>query len=123
MKNPLFTISSILLIVFLGYLIANRNPPNMNTPKAKAGAENEVVLNKIKSEPKVKDAVITDSNILYVGVADDGTRRDGYAEYLCQVLKDINSDVYQVKVVRYGSHNSRDKDNAYGVLLGESRCR
>lgn len=84
--------------------------------------ENEKLLAVIKSEPKVKDAVITDADVLYVGVADDGTRRDGYAEYLCQVLKDNNSTINRVKVVRAGSHNDPNKDNAYGVLLGETNC-
>lgn len=84
---------------------------------------NEKLLRTIKAEPKVKDAVITDADVLYVGVQDDGTKRDGYAQYLCQVLKDNHSTVSRVKVVRAGSHNDPDKDNAYGVLLGESTCQ
>lgn len=76
----------------------------------------------VYAEQKVKDAVITDANVLYVGVQDDGTRRDGYAEYLCQLVRKNNGTVDRVKVVRAGSHTDPERDNAYGVLLGESIC-
>ncbi len=89
----------------------------------KAEKDNEKILGLVKSEPKVKDAVITDSDVLYVGVIDDGTKRDGYADYLCQVLKDNQSGIGRVKVVKLNSQNDPNKDNAYGVLLGESWCK
>ncbi len=84
--------------------------------------ENEKALDAILTEPKVKDAVITDADVLYASVLDDGTRRDGYAEYLCQVLGDYKTTVKRVKVVKYNSTNDQDRDNAYGVLLGEAMC-
>lgn len=80
-------------------------------------------LDAIKQEPKVKDAVITDANVLYVAVIDDGTSRDLYADYLCQVLSDYSSDIKSVKIVKFGSTNSPKKDNAYGILLGQSWCK
>lgn len=83
---------------------------------------NSVALEKIKEEPKVKDAVITDANVLYVGVVNDGTNRDGYASYCCIVMNELNSSVKRVKVVEFGSYNSPNRDNAYGILLGESSC-
>jgi hypothetical protein len=90
---------------------------------AQSEEQPKTILELVKSEPKVKDAVITDADVLYVGVLDDGTRRNGYAEYLCQLLKDNNSSIDRVKVVRFNSHNDPNKDNAYGVLLGESWCK
>ncbi|ABD90584.1 hypothetical protein [Mannheimia haemolytica] len=54
----------------------------------------ELARNKVKQifisdeEPKVKDATWTAPFIFKVGVFDDGTKRDGYAEYVCQVLYD-----------------------------------
>lgn len=39
-------------------------------------------------EPKVKDATWTAPDIFKVGVFDDGSRRNGYAEYVCMVLYD-----------------------------------
>lgn len=74
-------------------------------------------------EPKVKDHVLTDSKVLYIGVVDDGSKRDGLASYFCQLMKDNNISVDRVKIVEYGSQNSPNRDNAYGVLLGESWCK
>ena len=84
---------------------------------------NEKILGLVKSEPKVKDAVITDADVLYVIVIDDGTKRDGYAEYLCQVLKDNQSDIGRITVVKQISQNDPNKDTTYGVVLGESNCK
>lgn len=108
-----------LIYPLLAALLVSCGPTAKDAEKEKANA---ALLSVIKAEPKVKDAVITDADVLYVGVADDGTRRDGYAEYLCRVVKDNHGTVNRVKVVRAGSHNSPDKDNAYGKLLGESTC-
>ena len=41
---------------------------------------------KSKDEPIAKDALWTSNNIFKVGVIDDGTLRDGYASYSCEVL-------------------------------------
>lgn len=82
----------------------------------------QAALNAVKKEKKVKEAIMTEANVLYVSVFDDGTRRDGYAEYLCSVLKDYGVQM-RIKVVKFGSTNSPKKDNAYGILLGESWCK
>lgn len=96
---------------------------NVNNERFSSDADyNNKALKEIQKEPKVKEALITEANVLYVSVIDDGTRRDGYAEYLCQVLKDNKSSIHKVKIVKYGSTNSENRDNAYGVLLGESNC-
>ncbi len=84
---------------------------------------NEQLLQVIQSDKKIKDATITSADVLYVSVVDDGTRRDGYAEYLCQVLKDNQSTVGRVKVIKVNSSKDPNRDNAYGVLLGESYCK
>jgi len=76
----------------------------------------------IKKEQKVKDAIMTEANVLYAVIVDDGTRRDGYAEYLCSVLKKYGVSM-RVKLVKFGSTNDPKKDNAYGILLGESWCK
>lgn len=74
-------------------------------------------------EPSVKDYVLTDSEVLYIGVVDDGSKRDGLASYFCQQMKDNSISVDRVKIVEYGSQNNPNRDNAYGVLLGESWCK
>lgn len=40
------------------------------------------------SEPTALDAVWTDKAVFKVGVVDDGSNRDGYAQYVCEVLAD-----------------------------------
>lgn len=83
---------------------------------------NKIALEEIRKEPKVKEAVITDANVLYVTVEDDGTNRDGYASYICEILKEKKATTNWVKVVKVNSTNDANADNAYGVLLGESHC-
>ncbi len=83
---------------------------------------NKAALEQIKKEPKIKEAIITDANVLYVSVEDDGTNRDGYATYLCEILKENKASTSWVKVVKVNSINEENSDNAYGVLLGESNC-
>ncbi len=83
---------------------------------------NKTALEEIKKEPKIKEAIITDANVLYVSVEDDGTKRDGYAEYLCGILKENEASTSWVKVVKVNSINEENSDNAYGVLLGEANC-
>lgn len=75
-------------------------------------------LVKSGNEPKIKDATwATDSN-LYVGVIDDDTRRDGFADYICSVAGDhgVQPELVKVidilKLVRTGKF----------VELGKSRC-
>ena len=112
-------------IIFMYWLFKTQQ----SEPSDKGVQESEQILEKrdkaldaVIAEPKVKDAVITDADVLYASVLDDGTRRDGYAEYLCQLLGDYKTTVKRVKVVKYNSTNDPDRDNAYGVLLGEAMC-
>ena len=117
----LILIASVLIIGFV--FSDNSNDVDAGAATNHGAAyNNDAALAAIKAEPKVKDAYITDVGVLYASVIDDGTRRDGYASYLCQVLKDNNSSAKRVKVVKLGSSNDPNRDNAYGVLLGESWC-
>ncbi len=83
---------------------------------------NKLALDEIRKESKVKEAVITDENVLYVSVEDDGTKRDGYANYLCEILREKEASTSWVKVIQVNSSNAPNADNAIGVLLGESQC-
>lgn len=56
-------------------------------------------LVKSGSEPKVKDATWATDRNLYVGVIDDKTRRDGFAEYICSVAGDHGVTPELVKVI------------------------
>lgn len=104
----------------------NNNVSSSSTPSSTVSgslAGNEKALAEIRKEPKVFEAIITDANVLYVSVTDDGTRRDGYASYLCEILRENGAKASRVKVVKVNSTNHPDRDNAYGVLLGESWCK
>lgn len=81
------------------------------------------VKQKIKTlmldEPKVKDYVYTDANVLYASVVDDGTSRNGYAQYLYYELKGKGIKPFKVVIVKLGSQKDPKRENAYGVKLGE----
>ena len=114
----------IVLIGLVYFMNSNsNNDNNANSSSTNTNTNNEKALIEIRKEKKVKEAIITEANVLYVSVADDGTRRDGYAEYLCQILKENGSNINWVKVTKVNSTNDPNRDNAYGVLLGESHCR
>lgn len=72
-------------------------------------------------EKTAKDAVWTSRDIFKVGVINDGSRRDGYADYVCQVLYDYGFKgkkvwVQVIDIVKL----TRNGD---WVKLGESRCQ
>ena len=107
----------LLSLLLLLSLIACSESPNPNSIP-----ENKAALEEIKKEPKVKEALLTDADVLYISVDDDGTKRDGYASYICEVLREHKSTTKWVKVVKFSSSNDANADNAYGILLGESNC-
>lgn len=121
MKKPLNIILLVLLAILIIFVIA----PSIyygNKEKNENVGRNEKLKTVMSNEPRVKDFVLTDANVLYISVLDDGTRRDGFAEYFCQQMKDNQIKVERVKIIRYGSQKDPNRDNAYGVLIGESMC-
>ncbi|EGQ8491662.1 hypothetical protein NM092_002546 [Vibrio cholerae] len=71
-------------------------------------------------EPKVKDATWTAPDIFKVGVFDDGSRRNGYAEYVCMVLYDhgLKGKKVWVHVVDI----EKVINDKRFVKLGEAQC-
>lgn len=54
---------------------------------------------KSDQEPTIKDAMFDTEKQLKVSVADDGSNRDGFAEYVCSAIDErFNSDGYMVTV-------------------------
>lgn len=75
---------------------------------------------KSDQEPSVEDAVFTSDSILSLGMLDDGSNRDGFAEYACQVLIsdfDVKEDVY-VKIIDIAKLVRTDK----WIKMGEHYC-
>lgn len=83
----------------------------------------EAVLRQFKSpaEKTAKDALWTSPSMFKVGVLDNGSSRDGYASYVCEVVAErglagrgISVQVIDIqKLVRTNKW----------VALGEARCR
>jgi aspartokinase len=113
----------VIVLIGLVYFMNSNSNTDKKTNTSTNNTNNDKALIEIRKEKKVKEAIITEANVLYVSVVDDGTRRDGYAEYLCQILKENGSNINWVKVTKVNSTNDPNRDNAYGVLLGESHCQ
>jgi hypothetical protein len=135
-KKPFLIIGGILVLGLFGKMcggneekVTTQTEINSTTTSTKVenpNAEkeaNEKALIAIRKEKKVAEAFLSDANVLYISVKDDGTRRDGYAEYICQVIKENGSKIDRVKVTKVGSTNDPNRDNAYGILLGECYCK
>jgi hypothetical protein len=85
----------------------------------KAETEQRKVLKLVRAEALVKQALITEADVLYVAVEDDGSRRDEYASYLCGLIKNQTTSIKKVKVVAVKKARERAND----VPLGESSCQ
>lgn len=78
-------------------------------------------LFKSNEEKTTKDAVWTAKNIFKVGVINDGTNRNGYAQYVCSVLYDYDFKgkgiwVQVIDIVKLTRNNK-------WVKLGDVRCK
>lgn len=109
------------IIFFVIYLLNESNESNLSETKSHQGNAN--ALKEMKKEALIKEALITDAGVLYVTVLDDGTNRNGYASYLCEILREKNAEATIVKIIKVNSTKDPKRDNAYGILLGESRCK
>ncbi|WP_372828839.1 hypothetical protein [Psychrobacter maritimus] len=72
-------------------------------------------------EPTVLDATWTDDRILKIGVKDDDSRRDGFAEYACGEINnqfDAKEQGIWVQIIDY---NKLMKTKEW-VKLGEAHC-
>jgi hypothetical protein len=85
-------------------------------------ADSKKIKEELKEWTEVKDIVLTDANVLYIAILDDGVKKDVYADYVCTFLKSKRIKVDMVKIVKYGSMKDPKRDNAYGVLLGKCFC-
>jgi len=72
-------------------------------------------------EPKVKDAIWTSETIFKVGLLDNGTSRDGYASYVCEVLYEYGFKGRSIWVQAIDI--AVLKRTGKWVKLGEARCR
>lgn len=71
------------------------------------------------AEPNVKDATWTSDTMLKVGMLDNKTPRDGFAQYLCEELASRGIRGVSVQVIDIALLVRSDK----WVKLGQARCR
>lgn len=69
-------------------------------------------------EPRVKDAIWSDKKVFKIGVIDDGSSRDGYAQYVCTILKGHKLKNILVRVIDY----QKVIDGEW-VNLGTAHCK
>lgn len=137
-KTSLFTwlVTIFIVLVVVSAITTKDNRPPSNevsavgqidkpTPKAtdamQSQREKVQALFQGNEEPTAKDALWTSNTIFKVGVIDDGTPRDGYASYICQVLyehgfRGKNVWVQVIDIVKLTRNND-------WVKLGESHCQ
>ena len=119
MKVKLVSFLSLTLLVLCFISCGDSTP----VEKPQDNANNKSALEEIRKEKNISEAFLNDANVLYVSVADDGTKRDGYAMYICGILAEHKATVKMVKVMKVGSINDPNATNAYGIQLGESMCK
>lgn len=82
----------------------------------------QAVVEHFKTKEKIaKDSVWTSSTMFKVGVLDDGTPRDGYAQYVCEVLSDFGfkGKGVEVKIIDVAKLVRTDK----WETLGSAQCK
>lgn len=86
-------------------------------PLAAQTAEQKAFAKKlVQDEATIKDALWMTANNLYVGVIDNGSRRDGFAAYVCNDAKPKGAKM--VKVIDI----AKLKRTGKFVEIGISRC-
>ena len=83
--------------------------------------QQKAVLQYLKSgaEPQVKDAVWTSDTMLKVGMFDNRSPRDGFAQYLCEELYQRGIRGVRVQIIDLAKLVRTDE----WVKLGQARCR
>ena len=94
-------------------------------PKSKDNPNDIKILAEIKKEAWLKDAFISDQNILFVSMDSEGKPQQGYAKYLCTLLYHNNAKTSWVKIIEYGTTNDPNNpndDTPYGKLVSDCYC-
>jgi uncharacterized protein YceK len=104
----------LILILFCTlYMVACSSKTDI--PQSK---KNEAVQYFKTQEQQVHDSTWTNDRTLAVGVYDDGTKKDGYALYVCQKLADMGIHDVRVRVVDI---QKLVQDNKW-INLGTASC-
>jgi hypothetical protein len=113
---------ALLVLAFFGFIIFasySNNPPNVKKDLTQA---RELIKNQFNSdqEPTAIEAIWARDTIFKVGVIDDGTKRDGYAQSVCGALYEagFKGERIMVSVIDIAKLK-RDKE---WIEIGRSLC-
>jgi hypothetical protein len=100
--------------------VAKENTAVKQVNSMKASRDKIQSLFQGKKEPIAKDALWTSNDIFKIGVIDDGTKRNGYASYACEVLYEygFKGKKIWIQIIDIAKLTL---DNDW-VKLGESHC-
>ena len=86
-----------------------------------ARADMDNALNALMDEDSIQYVSTRGSDeqpTLLIGLADDGTSRDGYAEYICIVLKDNNAaNNVLIKVIDADIYSRQQEEKMLGSFI------
>ena len=121
-----FSLGKLIVLLIFGWFIYSlfSGDSSQTTTPSNTLTENHKNVKKhfqSSKEKTAKDAVWTTNNIFKVGVMNDGTNRNGYAQYICSTLYDYGFKgksiwVQVIDVVKLTK-------NGKWVKLGEARCK
>ena len=117
-----FFLLIVISVIFSEKQPSRRTSPAVVTPSTPqiSETEREAIATYFKGdeEPTAKDAVWTSSTMFKVGVLDNGSPRDGYAQYVCEVLRERGIRGVDVQVIDIAKLVRTKK----WVKLGQARC-
>lgn len=91
------------------------------TAAASASEWRDAALNEIRKEASVVEAMFPQSLSLWVSMRDDGTRRDGFANYLCLILAETGKPSGDLVIVHIWDAANMARENM--VEIGRTECR
>ena len=112
--------SAIFIVLSALPLLSSASPTGIDYPVNK----NQIIVEDHfigSDEPRVIDALWTDKHVFKVAMASDGSNRDGYAQYVCQVLykHGYKGEGVLVRVVDY----PRLVKTGDWVNMGTAQCK
>ena len=103
---------------------ASTSTPSVVNPSGPAEDEpnNKSALVEIRGISWIRKAFISDDNVFYIEVYDDGEEKKSWAKRICELLAEHESPIKHVRVISAGSVLERNADKSYGELLAQSKC-
>jgi uncharacterized protein YbbC (DUF1343 family) len=106
-------------ILLFALISCSTEKPNENVNNKKAIQE---IKDSYGESERFVEVMLTDADVLYISVRDNGVDQSQFAHTICNVLKSNNATTKWVKIVKANSSNDPNADNSYGVLLGDCHC-